>query len=356
MNAKRSIAITTLLTIVVAVLGMLVVSAQDSPMQEVLRNQIIQGQEQIAATAAELQRTDQITTVLCGVSSPIGLAGAQSCTAVFVNGQFLLFDIGNNALESLNDSNIPIQELDAVFLTHYHNDHYADLGEIIEWSWMNGRQHVLPIHGPTGVTQIVDSYTDAYELDRSYRNEHHGDELMAMEWAETEAFEFATPEGDEPIVVYENDGVTVEAFRASHEPVHPAVGYRISYADTLIFISGDTILDSAVLANSTDADLLIAEVMNFNFIETMEETFREMGNERQATLLFDIRDYHMDVDDVAQLAVDANVERLALTHLAPYVEAALQLNQLFVNPISEIYDGEILAGITGMTIVLPIDE
>jgi ribonuclease BN (tRNA processing enzyme) len=65
----------------------------------------------------------------------------------------------------------------------------------------------------------------------------------------------------------------------------------------------------------------------------------------------------MDVSDVAELAQDANVERLALTHLAPHVPGQAQLlNALFVNPISDIYDGEILTGEDGLTIVIPLDE
>jgi ribonuclease Z len=338
------------------VVGVLIVFAQDVPFEDALRNQIIQAQERAAETAAELQRTDQITTVLCGTASPAANTGAQSCTVVFVNGQFLLFDIGNNAMQSMMDSNIPLQEVDAVFITHYHNDHYAELGEVMEWSWINGRRHILPIHGPTGLTQIVDGFWSAYELERSYRTAHHGEEVMPPEWSEVEVFEFGQPEGDDVMVVYENDGVTVEAFRATHEPIHPAVGYRITYGDKLIVISGDTVLNSALIANSQDADLLVAEVMNMSAIAVMEETLREIGQEDAAKIFFDIRDYHMDVSDVAELARDANVERLALTHLAPYVQGRLQLNALFVDPIREVYAGEIFAGEDGLTIVIPLPQ
>ncbi|GAB4530414.1 MAG: MBL fold metallo-hydrolase [Anaerolineae bacterium] len=356
MKNKRTVAIFALIVAIIAVATVAIVFAQDVPFEDALRNQIIQAQERAAETAAELQRTDQITTVLCGTASPAANTGAQSCTAVFVNGQFLLFDIGNNAMQSMMDSNIPLQEVDAVFITHYHNDHYAELGEVMEWSWINGRRHILPIHGPTGLTQIVDGFWSAYELERSYRTAHHGAEVMPPEWSGVEAFEFVAPEGDAPMVVYENDGVTVEAFRATHEPIHPAVGYRITYADTLIVISGDTVLTSAVIANSQDADLLVAEVMNMSAIEVMEDTLREIGQEDAAQIFFDIRDYHMDVSDVARLAEDANVERLALTHLAPYVQSRLQLNALFVDPIREVYEGEIFAGEDGLTIVIPVSQ
>ena len=91
--------------------------------------------------------------MLCGVASPLALEGAQTCTVIFVNGQFLLFDVGYGSFASMQASNLPINELDAVFITHYHNDHYADLGELIENSWVLGREHILPIHGPTRITQ-----------------------------------------------------------------------------------------------------------------------------------------------------------------------------------------------------------
>lgn len=354
---KRSIAVfSTILAVVLA--GMVLVSAQeeDVPFGDQIRDGIIQGQEDAAAAAAEYLRTDQITTVLCGTGSPISRSGAQTCTAVFVNGQFLVFDVGNNANQVMYDTTMPIQDIDAVFITHFHNDHIADLGEIIQNSWIAGREHTLDVYGPTGITQIVDGFLSAYEPDRGYRTGHHGEEIMPSEWSGAEAVEFDTPEGDEAVVVYENDGVVVEAFRATHEPIHPAVGFRISYSDTLIVISGDTVLTSAVQANSQDADLLVAEIMNFDVITLMEEVNREIGDERQAILFFDIREYHMDVPDVATLAQEGNVERLALTHYMPVPQNDLAMNQWFVNPLSEIYEGEIIAGGDGTTIVIPLNE
>jgi ribonuclease Z len=91
--------------------------------------------------------------------------GAQTCTAIFVNGQFLLFDAGDGAMASMRASNLPLDEIDAVFITHYHNDHYSDLGDVMEWSWILGRRLILPVHGPTGITQIVDAFKAAYEED-----------------------------------------------------------------------------------------------------------------------------------------------------------------------------------------------
>ena len=337
----------------------LLANAQDNtpdvPFEDQVRNGYIQGRQDAAAAAAEYQRTDQITVLLIGTTTPASRTGAQTSAAVFVNGQFLIFDVGNNALSSMYASNLSLEEVDSVFLTHYHNDHFADLGELMQWSWINGRRRLLPVYGPTGLTQILDGFSGVYGLDRSYRVGHHGADIMPLEFAGTEAFEFVAPEGDDPVVVYENDGVTVEAFRATHEPIRPNVGYRIKYADTLVVISSDTILTSAVLANSQDADLLIADVMNHGAVEVLEQAARENGDERNAKIFFDIRDYHMDVRDAGELAQQANVKRLALTHLTPNPGANIQMNQWFVNPIRAIYEGEIIASRDGTAIVVPLN-
>ena len=108
---------------------------------------------QISATLAdaaeirdELLDPEVITVVTCGTASPIPpRSRAQSCTAVFVNGQFLLFDAGDGAVPSMENLHLPLRDLRAVFLTHYHSDHIADVGEAISRSWILGRRSSLPV-------------------------------------------------------------------------------------------------------------------------------------------------------------------------------------------------------------------
>lgn len=340
--------------VIVVVLAIGLFLWQKNGAERVIRRIVINNQKQATETAAALQRTDRITTVLCGVGSPLAQEGAQSCTAVFVNGQFLLFDAGNNAMASMRASNLPLDELDAVFITHYHNDHYADLGDVMEWSWINGRRHILPVYGPTGITQIVDGFESAYELERSYRTAHHGDEAMPPEWSLSEPVEFPAPTDDHAIVVYEQDGVVVKAFRGNHEPVEPNVGYRIEYAGKVIVLSGDTLYTTALVKQSENADLLVCEVMNKEIVQVIADTNREIGNTAAAHLLVDIQDYHMDVADVGALAQEANVQRLALNHLAPKPLTKNQAKRFCRDPVAELYSGEILVGEDGMQIVIPV--
>ena len=340
----------------IAILAIILILNIDKIIKKVLSRQVINNQEHAAKVVAELSRADRITTILCGVSSPLANQGAQTCTAVFVNGQFLLFDAGDGAMASIRASNLPLAALDAVFITHFHNDHYADLGDLMEWSWILGRRLILPIHGPIGITQIVQGFESAYEQEAGYRTAHHGQKLMPPEWVASKAIEFSVPEDDSALVVYDQDGVIVRAFRASHEPVEPAVGYQIEFGDRVVVLSGDTVRTKALLVNSQNADLLVAEAMNKAMVQIMQKANEKLGNDFLATILFDIQDYHMDVSEVGMLAEEAKVKRLALNHLAPKPPGRFFANRLFKNPIREHFSGEIYVGEDGMQIILPINE
>lgn len=225
----------------------------------------------------------------------------------------------------------------------------------MQWSWIQGRRHVLPVHGPTGITQTVESFEAAYELEATYRTAHHGAELMPPEWVDSEPVEFVQPEGDSAPVVYDRDGVVVKAFRANHEPVDPAVGYRIEFEDEVVVISGDTLRTTALLEHSQNADLLVAEAMNKDVVQAMERAAEEMGDMVNATLLFDIRDYHMDIREVGVLATEANVQRLALNHLAPKPQGDREATRIFEDPVKESYSGELFVGEDGMQIIVPVE-
>ncbi len=201
----------------------------------------------------------------------------------------------------------------------------------------------------------MDAFEAAYELEATYRTAHHGAELMPPEWVDSQPFEFATPQDDSAIVVYEQDGVVVKAFRANHEPVDPAVGYRIEYGGKVVVISGDTLRTTALLQNSQNADLLVAEAMNKELVQIMQAASEEQGNEFLAITWYDIQDYHMDISEVGVLAQEADVQRLALNHLAPRPRGNRQADRFFQDPVKESYSGEIFVGEDGMQIVFPVE-
>jgi ribonuclease Z len=197
----------------------------------------------------------------------------------------------------------------------------------------------------------VDGFQSAYELEESYRTAHHGAEMMPPEWSPSEAIEFTPPDDDSTLVVYEQDGVVVRAFRISHPPIEPSVGYLIEFGGKVVVISGDTIRTTSLLAHSQNADLLGAEAMNKEIVQFMEGVNEEIGNTVNAKLLFDIQDYHMDISEVGALAQEANVQRLALNHLASKPQVNNQAERFFRDPVEELYSGVIFVGEDGLQIL-----
>lgn len=308
-------------------------------------------------SAADQRRTalldpSRITVVTCGTGAPLPSDRAQSCLAVFANGKFLLFDAGDRAQDSMEELNLPVTDLDAVFLTHFHSDHIADLGEVISRSWILGREQGLTVYGGPGVEQIVSAFNVVYAADEAYRIAHHGQDI----------FPGVLPAAAEPIVdagtqgrvVYESDGVRVLAYSVDHSPIGAALGYRVEYAGKVVAISGDTIDTAGLRALSANADVLVSEVMNKSFVGDAECALGRLDQSRLEKIFRDIRSYHIDVTELAQLANDADVGTLVMTHLVPTIDNPAQLDLVFRQPASAIYSGELVIAEDGTEVVLAL--
>ncbi len=257
-----------------------------------------------------------ITVVTVGTGSPFPGDRAQTATAVFVNGHFFMFDVGAGAVQKSEKFRLPLDKLDAIFFTHYHSDHYMDLPNMISRSWQRGRANDLNIYGPEGLNRLIASVNDFLEIDNSYRLAHHGIEVMDTTYADGIANEFIVKQ-DSYKVIYEKDGIKITAFDVTHEPIEPAVGYKIEYNGKKVVISGDTKKNDLLRKMAQDCNLLIHEAMLMNFQKMLAKANKEVGFDRNAHIITDIQDYHTSPKEVAEIAKEANVEVLVLNHLAP---------------------------------------
>jgi len=300
----------------------------------------------------ELLDPSRITVVTCGTGSPIPSARAQSCLAVFVNGQFLLFDAGDRAQNSMENLNLPVTDIDAVFLTHFHSDHIADLGEVVSRSWILGRDQPLAVYGGQEVEQVVSGFNAAYTADDAYRIAHHGADLFPdVRPATAVTIHDPRPEGS---VVYEVDGVRVLAYKVDHSPIATALGFRIEYAGKVVAISGDTIDTPGLRALAASADILVSEVMNKAIVDEFECVFGRIPDPRLEKIFRDIHTYHIDVPELAELANDAGVATLVMTHLVPSIEDPAQLNLFFRQPASALYNGTLIIAQDGTEVVISL--
>ncbi len=73
-----------------------------------------------------------------------------------------LFDVGSGTLHNLNRSNVKVDDVGTVFLTHCHLDHVNDLMSLIKADWLLGRTE-LEVYGPPGTFSTLSGLFDAYD-------------------------------------------------------------------------------------------------------------------------------------------------------------------------------------------------
>ena len=289
------------------------------------------------------QEFDGLKITLCGTSSPIPAPGrAQACVAVETPEHLYIIDAGSGSAATANLSNVPMEKLRGILITHFHSDHISDIGDFNLNSWVAGRPEPLQIIGPTGVERIVDGFNMAYELDRGYRVAHHGAELLNPELGTLQSKTIA--EG----VIVDQDGLRITAFEVSHPPIEPAFGYRLDYGGRSVVISGDSLVTDKIVEISNGADVVLHDAMSLQLVRGAAGMARTTGNTRLATVLKDIQDYHATTDDLNRLSSEAEIGQLALYHLVPAPRNAMAL-RAFSNDIPE---GALLTE-DGMVISLP---
>ena len=294
--------------------------------------------------------------VICGSGSPLpSVERAGPCTAVIAGGRMFLIDVGPGSTENLRLWGLPMGSLAGVLLTHFHSDHIGELGEVVFASWTGGRAVPLDVYGPVGVEQVVAGFQAAYELDVSYRVAHHGADLLAPAGGEANGHAIELAENAPSRVFYDKDGLRITAFLVEHEPISPALGYRIDYGGCSVVVSGDTIRSANVEAASQGVDVLVHEVLSGALIGGAAQALESAGNERTAKMLRDTLDYHTFPADVHALAADAKVKLLVLSHLVPPLPAA-QAEGVFMRGRAEDAPNDAVVGADGMHIALPANS
>ena len=336
----------TLLVLLIALGGAAYV-ARDKLVELAIRKQLTSGEPDPAYTADD----GQVRVLLCGTGSPELSDAAQACTLVAAGGRMFLFDAGEGATRSLNSSNVELAEIDNVFLTHFHSDHFNGLGSLINQRWTWGATTPLEVAGPPGVNQVVKGINDTYQLDIGYRATDIEAQAEGVAAATAAATSYPIPEGQDSVRVYDEDGITIDAVRVAHDPVDPAYGYVLSYESKKVFISGDTMVVPENLPAMQDADLVVHEAYSTHLVEKAIPVMRDLGQDFDADVAERTGHYHADTIALAEQAQEAGVKHLVLTHLIPYPSSFVQ-RRMFVSGMSEEYDGEITVGQDGTLIVL----
>jgi ribonuclease Z len=297
---------------------------------------------------------DGLTAGFCGTGSPLpDRERAGPCTAVVAGGRLFIFDAGEGATETMALMGLPVAHVEAVFLTHFHSDHIDGLGGMAVQRWATAASTApLSLYGGEGVERLANGLREAYALDSTYRIAHHGATVVPPGGEGYTAHPFAIADGQESAVVYEEGGVRITAFVVDHGPVRPAFGYRVDYKNRSLVISGDASPSPSLVRAAQNADLLIHEALSPELVGIMEGGLRERGLAGVAQIFHDIPDYHTAPAAAAEMATEANVGALALTHLIPPLPVSI-MEGPFLGDARKRYDGPLWIMRDGDLIILP---
>jgi ribonuclease Z len=234
-------------------------------------------------------------------------------------GDRLLFDCGEGTQQQLLRS-VGLPELDSIFLTHYHLDHWLGLLGMVKTFDLRARERPLTLYGPPGLRALIEGMRpvlgrtgyvlDLIELEPHEEVDFGGYVVAAFPVDHrVPAYGYAFVEDDRP------GRFDAAAARALGVPEGPAFG-RLQRGEEVggvrpeqvvgpprpgrrVVISGDTRPCQTTEVYAHDADVLVHEA---TFLDD------ELARARETA--------HSTAGQAAAVAKEAGVRLLALTHLS----------------------------------------
>lgn len=212
-------------------------------------------------------------------------------------GLCLALDIGNGSLPNLQQR-CDVAHLDAVLLSHLHPDHFADIyGLYYALRFHPDGEREIDIHAPAGAEDHI------ARLLRDDSKPAFGTVCRFHEAAAGDTLDIGP--------------ARIELFRSAH-PIE-CLASRITIGGRVVAYTGDSGPTDDLLPCARDADLLIADA-------TWLERDRPLPE-----------GIHMTGREAGQLAADAGVRRLLLSHILPTNDPAATAAEA-----AAVFDGEII--------------
>jgi ribonuclease BN (tRNA processing enzyme) len=240
---------------------------------------------------------------------------------IMVDGVGYLMDAGVGTLMRLNEAGFDPTMIRHVFMTHHHQDHNADLGNIIGFGWTTGPQvdegQRIDVWGPPGTRAYQAGYQQATALSIHDQVTHLGKKPAFSKYLTCHEFPLRGAILHTAHRVMSDGKVTVEAIRVNHGPV-PTVGYRFKTPDLDVVFSGDRgALGDFFVQLAKGADLLFHEIIDIELVRSILK-----AQKAPADFIKHQEQDHSAPAFVGKTARAASAKKLVLYHIIPGSEAA----------------------------------
>ena len=226
-----------------------------------------------------------------------------------LGGHRVVVDCGLGVSRGLIDQNVRLQDVDLIFVTHMHSDHYLELGPLLHTAWTAGKKTPAHIWGPSGLRAYWSGFLQSMAEDIDLRIEDEGrPDLRSLI-----TLHEITP--DQPMLFGD---LTVQAMRVLHPPLIDCYALRFTVGEKSVVFSGDTAFYPALADFAQGADLLVHEAM---LGDALPALMARIGNADDRLMKHWLQS-HTLAADAARLATMAGVKALALNHLIPSDDAA----------------------------------
>lgn len=253
-------------------------------------------------------------------------------------GRRIVVDCGLGVTRGLIDQGMQLRDLDLIFVTHLHSDHYLDLGPLLHTAWTAGLKTPVEVWGPAGLDTYWAGFLASMQADIDVRIEDEGRPDLR-----TLVRIHVIDEG----VVLDREGLRVDAVRVVHPPLVDCFALAFSGAGKRVVFSGDTAFMPALADFARGADLLIHEAM---LGAALPALLARIGNGSEKLMEHWLRSHTM-ADEAARLAEMAGVKRLALHHLIPSDDPAYTETH-WQDAVRPHWSGDFILGRDGLRIDL----
>jgi len=237
------------------------------------------------------------------------------------NGERILFDCGEGTQRKLMTEKLGLMKISRIFISHWHADHFSGLLGLIQTMEMEGREEPLYIYGPPRTEEFTENILDTGYFQRNF--DIFVEDIIEGEEIVGEGYKVQPFEVDHGINAFGYSFEEDSSKKANKQKMKelgleasPKIGElkdgeeiewngeKISPEDVIeempgrkVVYSGDTAKCDNLIEHAKNADLLIHEAT------CMHEMIDERGG-------------HTSAKQAGEIAKEAEVGKLVLTHLS----------------------------------------